>query len=108
MAPDHDDEPRLRIGPGYDPADAVGQARERLRREQAERRVSRRLITRLIVAFVLVVVIAVLVFVIAPRYGVVVPPIVPIVAFVAITIGAILTAPAEKQIEGEDGESPRF
>ena len=100
--PEHDDEPRLRIGPGYDPADAMGQARERLRREQSERRVSRRLITRLIIAFALVVVLAVLVFVVAPHLGVKVPPIVPVVAFVAITAGAILTAPSEKQIEGED------
>jgi hypothetical protein len=101
-----DDEPRriIHIGPDQDPADwsdddgddapsfLIEEARERVRRREQADKESVQLARRLVFAFVAVVLLAVVFHVALPAFGLYLPPIVPILCYVAIAAGAILTA----------------
>lgn len=101
-----DDETRriIHIGPDADPADwsddegddapsfLIEEARERVRRRDAADKEAVQLARRLVVAFIAVVLLAVVFHIVMPAFGLYLPPIVPILCYVAIAAGAILTA----------------
>ncbi|MEZ6318960.1 MAG: hypothetical protein R3B49_09445 [Phycisphaerales bacterium] len=90
------DTPVLRIGPGSDPSDpAALMARARAEaRRQDEERYGRAIAKRLFIAFLACLLIALACFVLVPAWvGVHVPPYVPLLSFLAIAAGAIMTMP---------------
>lgn len=90
------DTPALRIGPGTDPAadDLMARARAEAKRREDDERYGRAIARRLFVAFLACVLIALACFVLVPAWlGVHVPPWVPLLSFLAIATGAIMTVP---------------
>lgn len=91
------------IGPGIDsrqattshnaPNDLLEDARHKIRCDNEEEEQTIALTRRLVVAFVLIIVIGAVFFVLMPYYGMNLHPIMPIMVFIAIAAGAILTAP---------------
>ncbi|MFG0307496.1 MAG: hypothetical protein ACF8Q5_14935 [Phycisphaerales bacterium JB040] len=98
-SPEHPDV-LTRIGPGQDPTlpatELMDRARREARCEDEEARAAAALMRRLLVALALVLVIGAVCFVVLPLYGMKLPIIMPILAFIAIFLGAILTAPSPK------------
>jgi len=91
------DTPLLRIGPGSDPAadpaDLMAHARAEARRQDDER-YGRAIAKRLFIAFLACLLIALACFVLVPAWvGVHIPPYVPLLSFLAIAAGAIMTIP---------------
>ncbi len=105
MRPRDDQDRRIiHIGPDHDPADwsdnddddqpsfLIQEARERLQsRERADRENSA-LARRLLYAFFAVVGLAVVFHIAMPAFGLYLPAVVPILCYVAILAGAVLTA----------------
>ena len=101
-----DDETRriIHIGPDADPAAwsdddpddgpsfLIEEAREKVRRREQIDKESVQLARRLVFAFIAVVLLAVVFHIVMPAFGLYLPPIVPILCYVAIATGAILTA----------------
>lgn len=100
-----DDQDRriIHIGPDQDPADwsdkdddqpsfLIQEARERLERRERADRESSELARRLLYAFFAVVGLAVVFHIAMPAFGLYLPAIVPILCYVAILAGAVLTA----------------
>jgi hypothetical protein len=100
-----DDQDRriIHIGPDQDPADwsdndddrpsfLIQDARERLQKRERADRESSELARRLLYAFFAVVGLAVVFHVAMPAFGLYLPAIVPILCYVAILVGAVLTA----------------
>lgn len=100
------------IGPGFDPTEPEYRVTDEDldAQAQAEPReadpdmvpVDPRLLRRLVVAFVLIVVSAALFWGVLPHYGVALPAYVPILAFVAILIGSIMSSIPERRLEQEE------
>lgn len=67
-------------------------------RDEINRAEGQRLARRLFIAGALILVAAVVCFVVLPGVGLLLPPVVPVVAFVAIATGALLTGHAEGKI----------
>ncbi|RMH12962.1 MAG: hypothetical protein D6695_05360 [Planctomycetota bacterium] len=113
-----DPDGRMLIGPGFDPAasplddqpaELIESARHRLRESERKPREDIQIMRRLIVAFLLVAVIAVLSFVILPQYGLHLPPMVPLLAFVVIVVGSLMSAdhpPPRNRRDCEDEGRP--
>jgi len=106
------------IGPGIDPTrptiepdaahDLLEDARLKIRCENEEEEQTVALTRRLVVAFVLIVIIGAVFFIIMPHYGMNLPPIMPLLVFVAIALGALLTAPKvpkKKPCADDDGRA---
>lgn len=85
--------PQFFIGPDTpsDPESLLDDARQRIRDEDNKNKESHKLARRLLVAFVLIVLLGVMFYLILPHYKLRLPPFVPILCFIAIAAGAILT-----------------
>jgi hypothetical protein len=104
MPPDDESRRIIHIGPDGERADWSGEnlddapsyliedARERLRRSRQAEKESVQLARRLLFAFLAVVLLAVVFHIVMPAFGLYLPPVVPILCYVAIATGAILTA----------------
>lgn len=105
MRPRDDHDRRIiHIGPDQDPADwsdddaddqpsfLIQDARDRLQRRERADKEAAQLARRLLIAFVAVVVLAVVFHIVLPSFGLALPPIVPILSYLAIVAGAVLTA----------------
>ena len=105
-SPSDPDRRMIHIGPGADP-DAwsdrdnddddgpsflIEEARERLQRRERSEKEGARLARRLVLAFVAVVILAAGFHIVMPAFGLYLPPVVPILCYVAIAAGAIMTA----------------
>lgn len=102
-SPSDPDRRMIHIGPGADP-DAwsdrdddgpsflIEEARERLQRRERVEKEGVRLARRLVLAFVAVMILAVSFHIVMPAFGLYLPPVVPILCYVAIAAGAIMTA----------------
>ncbi len=89
------------------PDDLLEKARLRLKAEHAANRYeeqSKRLARRIVIAFILIVLTGIA-FVVAPVMGVTVPPIVPILCFVTIVVGAVMAhagdSPEQREIKAK-------
>lgn len=101
--PSDPDRRMIHIGPGADP-DAwsdrdddqpsflIEEARDRLHRRERSEKEGVRLARRLVLAFVAVMILAVSFHIVMPAFGLYLPPVVPILCYVAIAAGAIMTA----------------
>ncbi len=70
----------------------IEDARERIREQDDRNKEGVKLARRLIVAFILILILGVVFYAVLPRWGLRLPPIVPALSFVAILIGAVLSA----------------
>lgn len=109
---DPSDPPQFFIGPGSsslppeDPDRLLDEARERIRLQDEQNREGVRLARRLIIAFVLVMILGVIFYVVLPQYGLKLNPLVPVLSFIAIFAGAILTAVEESKGEDDHWDDP--
>ncbi|MFT5422716.1 MAG: hypothetical protein ACI89L_000481 [Phycisphaerales bacterium] len=109
------------IGPGLDPTqptpttptadparDLLEDARLKVRCENEEEEQTIALTRRLVIAFVLIILIGAVFFILMPYYGMNLPPIMPLMVFIAIAAGALLTAPKapkKKRCADDDGRA---
>lgn len=100
-----DDQPRrvVHIGPDHDPTDTrsdgeerpsflIEDERTRVEAEQGRKRENNALARRLVGAFVAVVLLAVVFHLVMPAFKLRLPPVVPVLCYLAIAAGAILSA----------------
>jgi len=94
-----DNPPQFLIGPDTpsggtqsDPASLLNQARDRIHDEDAKNKESVKLARRLFIAMILITILGVVFYIVLPYYGIRLSPTVPILSFLAIFAGAILTA----------------
>lgn len=105
MHDDHNHQPL--IGPdGYqsEPSMLMDEARERIHEEDAKNKESVKLARRLFIALILVTILGVVFYIVLPYYGVRLSPTVPILSFLAIFAGAVLSA-MEDARENSDFDS---
>ena len=113
MSSDHQDhQPQFLIGPDMptgmptDPASLLNEARERIHNEDANNKESVKLARRLFIALILITILGVVFYMVLPYYGVRLSPTVPILSFLAIFAGAVLTAIEDARENGDlDSES---
>ncbi len=74
------------------PSMLIEDARRRLREQEDGPSESMAVLKRLVVAFVLVALLAVLCLVVLPRYNVHLPPMVPLLGFVVIVVGTLMSS----------------
>ena len=77
----------------------IEDARERVREQDERNKEGVKLARRLIVAFILILILGVAFYAILPQWGLRLPPIVPALSFVAILIGAVLSAVDQNRSE---------
>lgn len=84
--------PQFFIGPEThsDPGRLLDEARQRVREDDEYNRESSKLARRLLIAFVLIVLLGIGFYIVLPHYGLRLPPLVPMLCFGAIAIGALL------------------
>ncbi|MBO6513701.1 MAG: DUF2975 domain-containing protein [Phycisphaerales bacterium] len=108
--------PQFYIGPDSsgsppdDPDHLLDEARERIRLQDEQNKESVRLARRLIVAFILIAILGVVFYIVLPQYGLKLNPLVPVLSFLAILTGAILSAREELKDEDDlwdDPDDPR-
>lgn len=90
---DQDRSPQFFIGPetrGEVPS-LLDDARDRVRDEDEKNKESARLARRLFMALILIAAMSIVFYVVMPYYGLRLPPYVPILCFISIATGAILT-----------------
>lgn len=92
-------------GPPNDPDRLLDEARERIRLEDEQNREGVKLARRLIVAFILILILGVVFYVVLPEYGLKLDPLVPVLSFLAILIGAVMTA-VEENKDTDDPDDP--
>ena len=107
---DHDNQPQFLIGPdmpkGYpnahhaqhdssDPASLLNEARERIHDEDAKNNETVKLARRLFIAMILVALLGIVFYIVLPYYGIRLSPTVPILSFLAILAGTVLSAMEE-------------
>lgn len=99
-----DNPPQFLIGPDTpsggtqsDPASLLNQAREQIHDEDAKNKESVKLARRLFIAMILITILGVVFYIVLPYYGIRLSPTVPILSFLAIFAGAILTAMEENK-----------
>ncbi|MCC5821918.1 MAG: hypothetical protein LAT64_01370 [Phycisphaerales bacterium] len=103
--PDRDDEERriIHIGPDADPAVwgdddddgpsfLISDARQRVQQRERAEKEATQLARRLILAFLAVMALAFVFHVLMPAFSLALPPLVPILCYVAIFAGAVMTA----------------
>ena len=111
MSSDHqDNHPQFLIGPDMptgmptgqstDPASLLNEARERIHHEDANNKESVKLARRLFIALILITVLGVVFYIVLPYYGIRLSPTVPILSFLAIFAGAVLSALEEAREHG--------
>ena len=113
MSSDHqDNQPQFLIGPDMqsgsstDPASLLNEARERIHNEDANNKESVKLARRLFIALILITILGVVFYIVLPYYGIRLSPTVPILSFLAIFAGAVLTAIEDaRENGGFDSES---
>lgn len=90
---DHERSPQFFIGPGSsdDPGTLLDEARQRVRDEDARNKESHKLARRLLMALLLIVLLSVVFYVVMPYYGLRLSPMVPLLCFISIVAGAVLT-----------------
>ncbi|MFK7758669.1 MAG: hypothetical protein AB8C13_01840 [Phycisphaerales bacterium] len=94
----HSDPPQFYIGPDSmgappeDPDRLLDEARQRIRLQDEHNREGVKLARRLIIAFILILILGVVFYIVLPQFGLKLDPIVPALSFLAILVGAILTA----------------
>ena len=94
-----DNPPQFLIGPDTpssgmpgDPASLLNEARERIHDEDAKNKESVKLARRLFIAMILITLLGVVFYIVLPYYGIRLSPTVPILSFLAIFAGAVLSA----------------
>ncbi|MBL4809150.1 MAG: hypothetical protein JKY43_03710 [Phycisphaerales bacterium] len=80
-----------------DSSQLMDQARERVRLEDEQNKEGVKLARRLVTAFILVLILGVVFYVVLPQYGLRLDPLVPVLSFLAILIGAVMTAVEENK-----------
>ncbi len=104
--------PQFYIGPGSsgnppeDPDHLLDEARERIRKQDEQNREGVKLARRLIIAFILVTILGVIFYVVLPQYGLKLNPLVPVLSFLAIFAGALLTTIEENKDEDDHWDDP--
>jgi hypothetical protein len=92
---------RLLIGPGMvgddEPGRLMDEARQRVREAEDEDREGTLTARRLMVAFALSALLAVFSFVLLPKWGVYLPPMIPALGFIVILVGSILGSREDKR-----------
>ncbi|MEM1185099.1 MAG: hypothetical protein AAGI53_08845 [Planctomycetota bacterium] len=91
------------------PDELLEQARKRVRARREENdydELGKKLARRIFVAFALILVTAIAFFVVLPSMGLRLPPIVPIMCFATIAIGAVLTHVGDAPEEQPDPDGP--
>jgi hypothetical protein len=104
-----DHQPQFLIGPNLssDPASLLDEARDRVRDEDQKNKESVKLARRLFIAMILIAFLGVVFYIVLPYYGLRLSPMVPIMSFIAILVGAIMTGIEEMKSESntsKDGE----
>ncbi len=88
------DDDRLLIGPGIadrgSAHDLLEDARQKVREADDDDREGTGTTRRVMVAFILSVFLAVLSFVLLPKWGVYLPPMIPVLGFIVILVGTIM------------------
>ena len=100
-----DDHAKPLIGPdtvGDDQSMLIEDARERLRQEDERNTEGKQLARRLFIAFAAIAVLGVVFYIVLPRYGVRMPPILPLLCFAAILVGTLLSAREDSAINNTD------
>tara|TARA_R110002072_G_scaffold65908_1_gene162883 strand:+ start:5622 stop:6125 length:504 start_codon:yes stop_codon:yes gene_type:complete len=98
-----DNQPQFLIGPHLsnpepsDPSTLLDEARDRVHSEDAQNKESVKLARRLFIAMILITVLGVVFYIVLPTFGVKFSPVIPILSFVAIFAGAVLTALEEQR-----------
>ena len=112
MSSNHqDNQPQFLIGPDMpnpssDPASLLNEARERIHDEDANNKESVKLARRLFIAMILITFLGVIFYIVLPYYGIRLSPTVPILSFLAIFAGAVLSAIEDARENGDfDSES---
>lgn len=108
--PDHnsDNPPQFLIGPDMpsgspgDPASLLNEARERIHDEDAKNKESVKLARRLFVAMILITTLGIVFYFVLPYFGVRLSPAVPILSFLAILAGTVLTAIEDERVRSEN------
>lgn len=110
MSSRHDhDQPQFLIGPDMqsgspaDPASLLNEAREQIHNEDAKNKESVKLARRLFIAMILVAFLGVIFYIVLPYYGIRLSPTVPILSFLAIFAGAVLSAMEEARDNSDFG-----
>lgn len=102
---DHlDNQPQFLIGPDMptDPASLLDEARQRVHDEDAKNKESVKLARRLFIAFILITILGVVFYIVMPIYGLKLSPTIPILSFLAIFIGAVMTGIEEQRSTNRD------
>jgi len=103
---DQDNQPQFLIGPHLsnpqptdpsDPSTLLDEARDRVHHQDAQNKESVKLARRLFIAMILIAILGVVFYIVLPTYGVKFSPVIPILSFVAIFAGAVLTALEEQR-----------
>ncbi|MGJ8635347.1 MAG: hypothetical protein ACSHX5_00680 [Phycisphaerales bacterium] len=104
--------PQFYIGPDSsnsppdDPDHLLDEARERIRLQDEQNKEGVRLARRLLVAFILIAILGVVFYIVLPQYGLKLSPLVPVLSFLAILTGAILSAREELKDEDDFWDDP--
>jgi len=93
----NDCKPQMYIGPESHGDSLMEEARERVRIEDEQNKEGVKLARRLVVAFVLILILGVVFYVVLPEFGLKLDPIVPVLSFLAILVGAVMTAVEENK-----------
>ena len=107
----HDNQPQFLIGPDVqtdmqsgapsDPASLLNEARDRIHDEDANNKESVKLARRLFIAMILITFMGIIFYMVLPYFGIRLSPTVPILSFLAIFAGAILTGIEEARERGD-------
>ena len=96
--------PQFLIGPDTpsggtqsDPPSLLNEARDRIHEEDAKNKESVKLARRLFIAMILITILGIVFYIVLPYYSIRLSPTVPILSFLAIFAGAILTAIEENK-----------
>ncbi len=97
--------PQMYIGPESHGDSLMDEARDRIRAEDENNKEGVKLARRLVVAFILIVLLGVVFYAVLPQYGLKLDPMIPVLSFLTILIGAVLTA-AEEAKDSDDPDDP--
>ncbi len=105
-----DNPPQFLIGPesSTDPAALLDEARERVRDEDEKNKDSVKLARRLFIAMILITILGVVFYIVMPYYGLRLSPMVPIMSFIAIFVGAIMTGVEEMRSQSESSKDQNW